>query len=289
MFPNQIAYVPLMSVEIFFECLLLLGFTIMITQSVRALLASGVVFGIAALTKTQALLLPAVLAIPLFKCGIRPWLRTVVLTGLVMTAAILPWTIRNYLVFGAFVPVSTNGGYTLLTGNNPSAKGRYTWDDPSVADLSKDPHDQVAMDRVARDRAWAWIAANPASFIRLIPLKVWRLWAGDGEAEWLYESGYAGYNAHALLFRTVRVVNQLYYLLIIALAAASVPMMWRRRASLPLWCWSGWAVVGYFTAVTTVFSGQSRFHFALMPFVALYAAWAWHTARQSKPHPASNT
>jgi hypothetical protein len=33
------------------------------------------------------------------------------------------------------------------------------------------------------------------------------------------------------------------------------------------------AVVGYFTAVCMVFSGQSRFHFALMPSVALYAAW----------------
>jgi hypothetical protein len=272
-FPNQIAYVPLLSVEIFFEFLLLLGFLLLAAGSLRSLLAAGSVFGVAALTKAQAVLVPAVLAMPLLAIGIGRWLRTMLLTGLVMAAVILPWTLRNYVVLHAFVPVSTNGGYTLLTGNNPSARGRYTADDALVASLSKDPIDQVAMDRVARDRALAWIAGNPAGFVRLIPLKIWRLWSGDGEAEWLYQAGYAGYDAHAALFRTVRIANQLYYLLLLALAGASVPLMWRRRRSLPLYCWSGWAVVGYFTVISAVFSGQSRFHFALMPFIALYAAW----------------
>jgi hypothetical protein len=277
-FPNQIAYVPLMSVEIFFEFLLLLGFVLMMSRSIRTVALSGLVFGVAALTKTQAVLMPAVLALPLLAGGLRRWVRTTVLTAVVMAAVILPWTLRNYTVFHTFIPVSTNGGYTLLTGNNPSAKGRYTWDDPLVADLSKDPKDQVEMDRVARDRAWTWIKANPATFVKLIPLKIWRLWSGDGEAEWLYQSGYAGYEAHAWMFRAVRVANQLFYSLMMVLALLSVPAIWRQRRSLPVWCWSGWAVMGYFTVISAVFSGQSRFHFALMPFVALYAAW-WVTAR----------
>ena len=275
-FPNQIAYVPLLSVEIFFEFLLLLGFVLMMSGSVRALAVSGLVFGVAGLTKTQAVFVPAVLGLPLLAVGFGQWVRIAVLTGVAMMAVIVPWTVRNYTVFHAFVPVSTNGGYTLLTGNNPSAKGRYTWDDALVADLSKDPRDQVAMDRVARDRAWGWIKDNPVTFVRLIPLKVWRLWSGDGEAEWLYQSGYAGYEAHAWMFRAVRLVNQVFYVLMLGLAAASVPAMWRQRRSLPVWCWSGWAVIGYFTAISAVFSGQSRFHFALMPFVALYAGW-WVT------------
>ena len=278
-FPNQIAYVPLLSVEIFFEFLLLLGFVLMISRFSLTIAASGLVFGVAALTKTQAVFVPAALGLPLLAGGISRWFRLGVLTGVMMAAVILPWTARNYAVFHTFVPVSTNGGYTLLTGNNPSAKGRYTWDDALVADLSKEPGDQVAMDRVARDRAWNWIKDNPAAFVKLIPLKIWRLWSGDGEAEWLYQSGYAGYEAHAWMFRAVRGANQVYYLLLMALAAASVPGMWRQRRSLPVWCWSGWAVIGYFTVISAVFSGQSRFHFVLMPFVALYAAW-WLTGRK---------
>jgi hypothetical protein len=282
--PNQIAYVPLLSVEIFFEFLLLLAFVLM---SAGELLVSGLVFGVAALTKTQALFVPAVLALPLLRGEPRRWVRTVVVIGVAMVVVILPWTIRNDLLFHAFIPVSTNGGYTLLTGNNPSAQGRYNAEDSLVTELSKDPADQVAMDRVARERAMTWIGAHPMGFVRLIPLKIWRLWAGDGEAEWLYQAGYAGYDTYAWLFRLVRVVNQAAYWLVLGLAAASVPAMWRRRRSLPPWCWSGWAAIGYFTVISVVFSGQSRFHFALMPFIALYAAWgivAW----RGKPEAAAS-
>jgi hypothetical protein len=271
--PNQIAYVPLLSVEIFFECLLLLGFLLLMAGSVRSVVGSGLVYGVAALTKTQAVFVPAVLGLPLLAVGLGRWVRVVVFGGLAMLAVILPWTARNYVVFDSFIPVSTNGGFTLLTGNNPSATGGYMKNDPLVTDLSQDPKDQVGMDRVARARALGWIRDHPAAFLRLIPLKIWRLWGGDGEAEWLYQSGYAGYGAHAWMFRVVRVVNQGFYWLLLGLALTSVPTMWRRRRSLPVWCWSGWAVMGYFTAISVVFSGQSRFHFALMPFVALYAAW----------------
>jgi hypothetical protein len=282
LYPNQIAYVPLLSVEIFFEFLLLLGFLLLTAGSLRSLLAAGAVFGVAALTKAQAVFVPAVLAMPLLAAGFSRGIRTMLLTGVVMAAVILPWTLRNYVVLHEFIPVSTNGGYTLLTGNNPSAAGRYTADDALVASLSTDPHDQVAMDRVARDLALSWIAANPARFVRLIPLKIWRLWSRDGEAEWQYEAGYAGYDVHTALFRTVRIVNQLYYLALLALAGASVPLMWRRRRSLPVCCWSGWAVMLYFTMISVVFSGQPRFHFALMPFIALYAAWAVTTLRRGQ-------
>jgi hypothetical protein len=36
---------------------------------------------------------------------------------------------------------------------------------------------------------------------------------------------------------------------------------------------TGYALIADFTAISIVFSGQSRFHFPLMPWVAMYAAW----------------
>jgi hypothetical protein len=276
--PNQIAYVPLLSVEIFFECLLLLGFLLLMSQSVLGLLASGLVLGVAALTKSQAILLPLVLGLPLLASaprgpGLGRWFRTTLLAGIGMLMVVLPWTVRNYAVFHTFIPIATNGGYNLLTGNNPSARGGYTADDPLVTNLSRNPEDQVEMDRIAERRAWQWIGRNPWGFIRLIPAKIWLLWFGDGEAEWLYQSGYAGYETYALVFRAARVANQAAYFLLLGLAAMSLPAMLRQHRALSAWCFSGWAVLGYFTAISAVFSGQSRFHFALMPFIALYAVW----------------
>jgi hypothetical protein len=278
-YPNQICYVPLLSVEIFFEFLLLLGFLLLMSRSVIKLICAGLVFGVATLTKTQALFIPAVFAVPILASrpgwpAFRRWLTTVALTGAATLVVVLPWTTRNYAEFETMIPVSTNGGFTLLTGNNPSASGGYTPDDPLVADLSHDPRNQVEMDRIATQRARRWIASHPAAFTRLVPAKIWALWSGDGEAEWFYQMGYNGYSAHAILFRTVRILNQIFYVLLLGAALVALPGLVRQRRALNLWCFSGWAGVVYFTIISTVFSGQSRFHFVLMPFIAMYAAYA---------------
>ena len=38
-------------------------------------------------------------------------------------AAVTPWTYRNYRLFGALVPVSTNGGISVWTSYNPASRG----------------------------------------------------------------------------------------------------------------------------------------------------------------------
>ena len=110
-------------------------------------------------------------------------------------------------------------------------------------------------------------------FVKLIPLKIWGLWAGDGEAEWLYQSGYGDYDRYVIPFRAIRILNQLLYWAVLGLAVAAVWPMLRQRRPVSPWWYAGWALIGYFTAISVVFSGRSRFHFALMPFIALYAAW----------------
>lgn len=50
---------------------------------------------------------------------------------LVMSAAtlltVLPWTVRNYFVLGAFIPISTNSGNNFYIGNNPQYEGQPIW------------------------------------------------------------------------------------------------------------------------------------------------------------------
>ncbi len=293
--PNQIAYVPLLSTEIFYEFLLLAGVYCLLRQTALFAAAAGLVFGVATLTKAQSPLLPLILigAIWLYdrsRPGIPKLARNAVLACAVMAAVVAPWTIRNHQVFGAFIPVSTNGGFTLLTGNNPSAAGDYTPDDPLVAGLAGHPEQQVEIDRIARARAIAWISAHPGGFVRLMPLKFFRLWAPDGEAEWFYQAGYDRYDRNAVLFRSVRGLNQLLYVLLVLLALPALALLWpRARASVPQ---LGWVLIAYFTAISLVFSGQSRFHFALMPWIAMYAAWTvvhlWSRFR-ARPAPGSRT
>jgi 4-amino-4-deoxy-L-arabinose transferase-like glycosyltransferase len=276
-YPNQIGYVPLLSTEIFYEFLLLLSISLLMRERLLPALAAGVGFGVATLTKTQSLLLPVfVLAGVWVAAPSRQALgRLASLICAVYVAlfvVVAPWTYRNYLVFNAFIPVSTNGGWTLLSGNNPEANGDYTPDTVLALGLGQDPTRQVQVDRLARERAIGWIRENPLDFLALAPKKMLRLWAPDGEAEWFYQRGFAGYDNHWWLFRAVRGLNQVYYFVILLMALPTIWRLYATRAGTSSWATVGIVLCVYYSLISLIFSGQSRFHFSLMPFIAIYAA-----------------
>jgi Dolichyl-phosphate-mannose-protein mannosyltransferase len=278
-YPNQIGYVPPMATEVFYTALLLLAiFVVIRDQALTALVLSGIVFGIATLTKAQTLFIPAVL-FGVWWLAARKRERLfssfgkAVVVYAAMAVVILPWSVRNYVAFGEFVLISTNGGGTLLSGNNPSAWGDYTEDDALVKQVPNDVAGQVTNDRLATSLAMQWIRDNPVAFVALIPRKIWRLWAPDGEAEWVYQAGFKNYDNYWALFRLVRGVNQFYYSVMMILFVLSALYCLRRRPALSPYFLTGYALTVYFTALSIVFSGQSRFHFPLMPWVAMYTAW----------------
>jgi hypothetical protein len=279
-YPNQIGYVPILATETFYTALLLAALAIVVRgrHSLAGLVLAGLVFGIATLTKAQTLFVPAFLFAAWWladagRLRLFPWIAKAAIVYAAMALVIVPWTVRNYLVLGEFVLISSNGGGTLLSGNNPTAWGDYTEDDPLVRQVPNDVAGQVANDRLARSLAFQWISNNPGAFAILIPKKVWRLWAPDGEAEWAYQAGFNDYDRYWMLFRLVRGLNQLYYVCLIAAFLASPIFYFRQRAMLSRYAVTGYVLVAYFTAISIVFSGQSRLHFPLMPWIAMYAAW----------------
>lgn len=284
-YPNAILYVPLALTEVVYTALFLGGIWLLVARhGWRANVAAGLVFGLAALVKAQTLVIvPAIMAVALWRTGDmrRQFLPVAWRTALVLGIAglaIAPWTLRNHRELGAWVVVSTNGGYTLLTGNNDSARGGYTPEDPVVRALeARTDLDELARDREARRLGAAWIAAHPARFAMLAPMKLWRLWGPDGEGEWAYETGSAAWQAAPRAFLALRAVNQAFYWLLLgAFVLAPFAILARRRAAgLPAIDWWIIAYVAalYPSAIAVVFSGQSRFHYPVMPFVCMIAAW----------------
>jgi len=285
LYPNSVFYVPLALTEVFYTTLLLaLCWLLVARQGAVATLAAGLVLGLATLVKAQSLVVvPAILAIALWREG-AAWRRLPALAGkgLVLAAlaalVVAPWTLRNHRELGAWVAVSTNGGITLLTGNNDSARGGFTPEDPVVRALdARTGLDEMARDAEAGRLGMAWIAAHPARFAGLMPLKLLRLWGPDGEGLWGWETGSPAWAAAPRLFLLLRAINQLWYWGLLALAAMAVPLMarQRRRAGLGLidWWLLPYAIVAYPSLIALVFSGQSRFHYPAMPFVCLAAGW----------------
>jgi len=80
----------------------------------------GLALGIAALLRQVILLFVPVLFIWLLWEGRkRIQLRDLVIPTAVIVALILPWTVRNYLVFHRFVPLNTNAGFAFFWANHP--------------------------------------------------------------------------------------------------------------------------------------------------------------------------
>lgn len=95
----------------------------------RWALCAGLLVGLAELTRTNA----AVLALPL---GFAVWrtprlrLRALAAPATLVAAAlatVAPWTIRNALVMHAFVPVSTEVGYTLAGTYDAASRADTHW------------------------------------------------------------------------------------------------------------------------------------------------------------------
>jgi 4-amino-4-deoxy-L-arabinose transferase-like glycosyltransferase len=99
-------------------------------RPLRWAIVTGVLVGAAELTRTNALLLVPPLAIALWTAQPRG-ARTALMRVSGMVAAVVltvvPWTVRNLLTFHAFVPVSTEVGYTLAGTYNQASRADQHW------------------------------------------------------------------------------------------------------------------------------------------------------------------
>ena len=105
---------------------------------------------------------------------IRPYFAGAILSLLVITALILPWTIRNYRAFNTFVPLNTNSGYAFFWGNHPIYGTRFVGilpsDGPSYHDLipAELLHlNEAELDKALLKRGIGFVVADPQRYVLL--------------------------------------------------------------------------------------------------------------------------
>jgi 4-amino-4-deoxy-L-arabinose transferase-like glycosyltransferase len=137
---------------------------------------SGVSLGIAILT------VPTFLFVPFFFVLFSMFIRKdiFVKTGLLFIMVfitIVPWTIRNYLVFNRFVLVSSNFGTNFLIGNSPnSTSNNGPAASVGITHLLEEAN-RLGLDEYERDKfytkqALSFMQQNPKHYITLYFLKV---------------------------------------------------------------------------------------------------------------------
>jgi 4-amino-4-deoxy-L-arabinose transferase-like glycosyltransferase len=103
-----------------------------------------------------------------------------VLAGL--TACVLPWTVRNFMVFGAFVPLTTNSTINLYMGNNPKADGDFRWALPEGMEPiwntpSPRGENELRVYRASAKASVEYVESHPAHMILLDLKKAWAMWS----------------------------------------------------------------------------------------------------------------
>jgi 4-amino-4-deoxy-L-arabinose transferase-like glycosyltransferase len=277
--PNQTASVSVLSTEILFQCLFLMGAVLFVLAEGRPgwIVLSGAIWGLATLTKTQAVFVPIIFLL-VFMWKKRAMLKTGILAYTAVLLVCAPWLVRNYLIFGKPL-LSTNGGIVLMIGNNPYATGRQIWDqrvqsllgDLGVEESQLFDGRELAREERAKQVASDYIANHPGRVLLFLwPRKLVATYLSDVDGFYyslgmvknhnrLWQAAYLGF----------RIFAETYYVAILALFAFAIPTIVHSNVR----CHRiGLFLVAYFTLVYLVYFGNARYHFALMPWITIYAA-----------------
>lgn len=251
----------------------------------RALLV-GLVLGAGIYVRPVLLLFPAVVLVWFWlqSGNVVPVLAQSAVVVVVALLVLLPWTVRNYRVFGEFVPVYTNGGRNLFIGNNPEASGGFD-SRPLRTYAPETSLDEVAKDRYYRDLAIEYILEHPGHFLRNVPKKLLHLYMRDDQGvSFATKTTYREVSPFVLGLGMM--VSDGYYYGVLLLSGwalvAWVRNGFRGRAKgvgfagaergliLPL------LVIGFFTGVYVVFFAMDHYHVPYLFALSMVAAYGLH-------------
>lgn len=102
----------------------------------------------------------------------------------------IPWTLRNYLVYDAFIPLTTNSWLNVWRGNNLETTGgswnhtqRGNWYDENILrqlkSIPQTKHMEIDISHVYRDAALRYLKEHPAHAVGLFLKKYLMFWTFD--------------------------------------------------------------------------------------------------------------
>ncbi len=248
-------------------------------KSLWAVGAAGVCCGLAALTRSNGLLLLLAIGVGLlFASGLRPRRSQLVATATLAIAAFLtlaPWAIRNAQTFDRFVPITSQTGFALAGTYNPEAENfpgyRATWILPQATAryaplYERRDLDEVALDEVLLEDALAYALARPAYALEataLNGLRTFELLPQD-PASALANARQLGLSPRAAA------LERLSFYLLAVLAVIGLALM-RRRPREQRVPWFVWLVPVLLVAAALPILGSPRYRAPLYPFVVLAA------------------
>jgi hypothetical protein len=232
---------------------------------------AGLLWGLTTLTRELALYLVPIALVWMLRPreaaargGLWPSRPRVAAAGVLALATVLtiaPWTIRNAIVFRAFIPVSTMGGLNLWQGNTKLTHLQ-------IYEVLAQLEGPVAQDRYCRRLAWETIAARqPAWAFEKLGEQMPEFWkAGSEVLDHLVGRDACGPLAPGRL-ALVELAVVLPYLAVLALSLVGLA---RLRPSAPAVLL--FLLAAAYNAAHVVAYATTRFRLPVMPVVFMLAA-----------------
>ena len=261
-YPVLVAYAAYLLSETLFTFLLTLGAWLYrrSENSSTNAAASGLVFGLAALTRSLILYFPFFWIIALWLRS-RRLPRTALLWLGVYLAALVPWTVRNVVRFGVVMPVSVGGGYALWAGAQP---GHYPDAAKFESFVAPYARDSVSGDQLATSRALKMYWSNLPRIILDLPRRTLHFWLTSHSAIFGYsESLRAYWDARDVSGVLVKMGGFLLQVVLLSFAAYGVARIKFRSDTLfPI------AIVLYTWILVVITDyGPNRYHVPLIPIL----------------------
>lgn len=234
--------------------------------------AAGILTGYGAFVRPSTLLVAAVWLFysMMSRQGRIEKIQSLAIPAAAMILTIIPWTVRNYVVLGYPVAVSTNGGDVFYRANNPLANG--TWSPGAEIDLDNYKHNEVLWDRMSYQLGKKWIAENPLKFVKLGLKKQAILLGEDSHGAFVTLSRWAQKNDESV-YNLFRQTANMWWLGIWVLAVVGAVRSRHFLSSSPEGALLLLMIL-YFVAIHSVFESQSRYHMSFLGFLAIIASLA---------------
>ncbi len=289
-YPSLIIYGNLLLTEILFTwllcavCLALEWF--LLGQGLRSLVAFGVLWGLATLTRSVLWLFPPFVFVFLFlavrAAGWRQRLFSALLPVAVFGLTILPWSVRNSLLQDTFTTIDVMGGRNFMMGNYEHTplyrawdaigmQGEKAWHHVLLADFpGRETLTQGQIDKLAMRRAVRFMLENPALTLKRSVVKFFNFWQLERELVAGARQGFWGELSRGGVLVFAAAVCGSYVVVIVSgvFGFVLVPASDRRMH------WFLLMLVGFMCALHTASFGHSRYHLPVMPLVTMYSAAA---------------
>ncbi|CAN5606494.1 hypothetical protein BH23ACT3_BH23ACT3_05250 [soil metagenome] len=244
-----------------------------VVPSTGRLVVFGVLLGATVLVRP--FVLPVVLGVALAcwvaGAGWRTTARTVAIPVAVVAMMMVPWTVRNAVTLGAFVPISTNLGDTVCMDRTLEANGTFRF---AVHDGCADPDlPEAERNRANLREATSFVVSHPVKEVHLWGMRTYRMMVDDRVALREVEELGAGRFLDDQVRSGLGIMADTWFFAVGTFAVVGAA---RRRREL-------WADPTRMLVLVTALGlllipialwGAPRFHVPLAPFMAIAAALA---------------